>query len=114
MHEFAYGVRLSLEPSCRHDTRTVLGFSVFLGSFGFFYVIMPFLAIANEILAVRSTTPLNLCILVNLNLKSFLAHKRQLQLINVDPELLAYPVLQIKQPRDRGKQFTSYRCSGWG
>lgn len=39
-------------------------------------------------------------LLILVNLKSLLPHKRQLQLINVDPELKAYPVLQIKHPRD--------------
>ena len=40
----------------------------------------------------------NLQVLVNLTL--LLPHNRQQNLINVDPELKAYPVLLIKQPRD--------------
>jgi len=37
---------------------------------------------------------------VLVNLTMLLPHTRQQNLINVDPELKAYPVLLIKQPRD--------------
>lgn len=40
----------------------------------------------------------NLQVLVNLTM--LLPHNRQRNLLNVDPELKAYPVLLIQQPRD--------------
>ena len=53
----------------------------------------------------------NLQVLVNLTM--LLPHNRQQNLLNVDPELKAYPVLLIKQPRDmylRIKDIKTHIC----
>ena len=99
------GVGLSLEPSCRISTtqfRLQHNFRCTTAFMSSCSTSSRSLSSSSKMRSKRHYQPVfhdvNLQVLVNLTM--LLPHNRQQNLINVDPELKAYPVLLIKQARD--------------
>ena len=98
------GVGLSLEPSCRFSTtqfRLQHNFrctTAFMSSCSTSSRSLSSSKMRSKRYGQPVFHDVNLQVLVNLTM--LLPHNRQQNLINVDPELKAYPVLLIKQARD--------------